>query len=166
MTRIKQQKHPSSRGSGKKASKSVGAAKAERKPHRWRPGTVALRQIRQLQKGGELLTAKKPFQRLVREIAGEVRADMRFERTALLALQEAAEQHLTALFENAQRLAVHGKRITVRPEDMQLVRHINGDEQQLTSIDLQSLFKGQASSEPNETTAAAEAAAATAHVYD
>ena len=65
-----------------------------KKPHRYRPGTVALREIRRYQKSTELLIRKLPFQRLVREIAQEFKTDLRFQGSAVLALQEAAEAYL------------------------------------------------------------------------
>jgi len=68
-------------------------------PHRYRPGTVALREIRKYQKSTELLIRKLPFQRLVREIAQDFKTDLRFQSSAVLALQEAAEAYLVGLFE-------------------------------------------------------------------
>ena len=62
-----------------------------KKPHRYRPGTVALREIRRFQKSTELLIRKLPFQRLVREIAQDFKTDLRFQSAAVGALQEAAE---------------------------------------------------------------------------
>jgi len=59
-----------------------------KKPHRYRPGTVALREIRKYQKSTELLIRKLPFQRLVREIAQDFKTDLRFQSTAIMALQE------------------------------------------------------------------------------
>jgi histone H3 len=58
-----------------------------KKPHRWRPGTVALREIRKYQKSTELLIRKLPFQRLIREIAQDFKTDLRFAGTALMVLQ-------------------------------------------------------------------------------
>ena len=75
----------------KAARKSAPAAGGVKKPHRYRPGTVALREIRRYQKSTELLIRKLPFQRLVREIAQEFKTDLRFQGSAVLALQEAAE---------------------------------------------------------------------------
>ena len=111
-----------------------------KKPHRYRPGTVALREIRRYQKGTELLIRKKPFQRLVREIMedlprrgytrvsylGQVQKDPpdRWQSTALLALQEAAEAFLIEFMEATNECAIHAKRVTIMPKDMQLVRRI------------------------------------------
>ena len=96
------------------------------KPHRWRPGTKSLRCIRRLQKSTNLLIPKLPFQRLVKEIAQEMLTDIRFQSSAILALQEASEQFLIALFEDTQLLAIHAGRITIKPEDMQLARRVRG----------------------------------------
>ncbi|WIA20546.1 hypothetical protein OEZ85_004938 [Tetradesmus obliquus] len=78
----------------KAARKSAPATGGEKKPHRYRPGTVALREIRKYQKSTELLIRKLPFQRLVREIAQDFKTDLRFQSSAVLALQEAAEAYL------------------------------------------------------------------------
>ena len=83
----------------KAARKSAPATGGVKKPHRYRPGTVALREIRRYQKSTELLIRKLPFQRLVREIAQDFKTDLRFQGSAVLALQEAAESYLTGLFE-------------------------------------------------------------------
>ena len=98
-----------------------------KKPHRFRPGTVALREIRHYQKSTDLLIKKAPFQRLVREIAMEAADDAhRFQVSALEALQEAAETFLVALFENANLCAIHAKRVTLMPKDIVLARRIGG----------------------------------------
>ena len=98
-----------------------------KKPHRYRPGTVALRQIRRYQKSTELLIRKLPFQRLVREIAQEFKSDLRFQHTAVLALQEAAESYLVGIFEDTNLCAIHAKRITILPKDICLARRIRGE---------------------------------------
>lgn len=97
------------------------------KPHRYRPGTVALREIRKYQKSTDLLLRKLPFQRLVREIAQDFRTDLRFQSTAVLALQEASEAYLVGLFEDTNLCAIHAKRVTIMPKDMQLARRIRGE---------------------------------------
>ena len=96
-------------------------------PHRYRPGTVALREIRKYQKSTDLLIRKAPFQRLVKEIAQEFKSDLRFQSTAVLALQEAAEAYLVGLFEDMNACAIHAKRVTIMPKDMQLARRIRGE---------------------------------------
>ncbi|KAE8099943.1 hypothetical protein FH972_017886 [Carpinus fangiana] len=95
-----------------------------KKPHRYRPGTVALREIRKYQKSTELLIRKLPFQRLVREIAQNFKTDLRFQSHAVLALQEAAEAYLVGLFEDTNLCAIHAKRVTIMPKDIQLARRI------------------------------------------
>lgn len=112
-----------------KAAKKVSAPTSGgvKKPHRFRPGTVALREIRKYQKSTELLVRKLPFQRLVREIAQEYKTDLRFQSSAVLALQEAAEAYLVSLFEDTNLCAIHAKRVTIMPRDMQLARRIRGE---------------------------------------
>ena len=80
--------------------KSAPAMGGVKKPHRYRPGTVALREIRKYQKSTDLLIRKLPFQRLVREIAQDFKNDLRFQSAAILALQEASEAYLVSLFED------------------------------------------------------------------
>jgi histone H3 len=106
------------------AAPTTGGVK---KPHRYRPGTVALREIRRYQKSTELLIRKLPFQRLVREIAQEFKGDLRFQGSAVLALQEASEAYLVGLFEDTNLAAIHAKRVTIMPKDIQLARRIRGE---------------------------------------
>jgi histone H3 len=112
----------------KKSRKSLIVVK---KPHRFRPGTVALREIRKYQKNTDLLIKRLPFQRLVREISrdygSQAHNGMRWQSTALAALQEAAEAYLVGLFEDANLCAIHAKRVTIMPKDMQLARRIRGE---------------------------------------
>ena len=122
------------------------ARAAIRRPRRYRPGTVALREIRKFQKGTELLIRKAPFQRLVREIMYELNfkeitrdnetyvianqgyiEPKRMQSTAMLALHEAAEYYLVEFFEWANLCALHAKRVTIMPKDMQLARRIRGE---------------------------------------
>ncbi|CAI2383123.1 unnamed protein product [Moneuplotes crassus] len=98
-----------------------------KKPHKFRPGTVALREIRKFQKSTDLLIRKLPFQRLVREIAQNFKADLRFQSQAVLALQEAAEAYMVSLFEDTNLCAIHAKRVTIMPKDVQLARRIRGE---------------------------------------
>jgi len=63
----------------------------------------------------------------VREIAGEIKNDLRFQSTAILALQEATEAYLVGLFEDTNLCAIHAKRVTIMPKDIQLARRIRGD---------------------------------------
>lgn len=99
-----------------------------KRAHRFRPGTVALREIRKYQKTTDVLIRRLPFQRLVREISQEFKVhchliarshhpqlnitqvDIRFQSSALAALQEAAEAYLVSLFEDTLAAALHAKR--------------------------------------------------------
>ena len=105
-----------------------------KKRYRYRPGTVALKQIRQCQKSTKLLIRKLPFQRLVREIASDSEViksplcgKVRFQSAAIMALQEVAEAYLVGLFEDTNLCAIHAKRITIMPKDIQLARRICGE---------------------------------------
>ena len=111
----------------KAARKSAPATGGVKKPHRYRPGTVALREIRRYQKSTELLIRKLPFQRLVREIAQDFKTDLRFQGSAVMALQEASEAYLVGLFEDTNLCAIHAKRVTIMPKDIQLARRIRGE---------------------------------------
>ncbi|OQR83426.1 hypothetical protein THRCLA_23151 [Thraustotheca clavata] len=110
-----------------KARKTLPTSGGIKKPHRFRPGTVALREIRKYQNSTELLLRRLPFQRLVREIAQDYRTDLRFQAPALLALQEACEAYLVGLFEDTNLCAIHAKRVTIMPRDIQLARRIRGE---------------------------------------
>ena len=98
-----------------------------KKPHRYRPGTVALREIRRFQKTTELLIRKAPFQRVVRDIALKYKKDVRFQSTAVLALQEASEAYMVGMFEDTNLAALHAKRVTILPRDLALARRLRGD---------------------------------------
>ncbi|MCO5607144.1 hypothetical protein L7F22_061337 [Adiantum nelumboides] len=98
-----------------------------RKPHRFRPGTVALREIRHYQKTVNFLIHPLPFARLVREVAAQFSDSVsRWTAEALVALQEAAEDHIVHLFEDTNLCAIHAKRVTIMPKDMQLARRLRG----------------------------------------
>lgn len=131
-------------GSVKTKTSKAGAVK---RPHRYKPGTddvaidsdptlsndvlllgtVALREIRRYQKSTELLIRKLPFQRLVREIAQGFKSDLRFQSSAIAALQESVEYYLIALFEDTNLCAIHANRVTIQSKDMQLARRIRGE---------------------------------------
>ena len=98
----------------------------KKKQHKYRPGTVALREIRRYQKSTELLLRKQPFQRLVREISQDFRADLRWTSDALLAMQEASEAFLVGLFEDANLCAIHARRVTIFQKDIGLARRLRG----------------------------------------
>ncbi|KAK0468371.1 histone-like type 2 [Desarmillaria tabescens] len=135
MARTKQTARKST--GGKAPRKQLGAKVAARKtsaptggvkkPHRYRPGTVALREIRKYQKSTDLLIRKLPFQRLVREISQDYKTDLRFQSSAILALQEASEAYLVSLFEDTNLAAIHAKRVTIQPKDLALARRLRGE---------------------------------------
>ena len=112
-------KPPQKRGAGQPA--------APKMPHRYRPGTVALREIHRYQKSTELLIRRLPFQRLVWEIAQDFKGRLNFASGAILALQEAVEAYLIGLFEDTNLCAIHAKHITIMPKDIQLARRIRGE---------------------------------------
>ena len=115
------QPHPANAGNG------GGNGGRPSKPHRYRPGTVTLREIQRYQKSTELLIRKLPFQRLVREIAQDFKTDLRFQGAALMVLQEAAEAYLVGLFEDTNLCAIHARRVMIMPKDIQLARRICGE---------------------------------------
>jgi len=107
---------------------------AQKKRRRFRPGTVALREIRKYQKSTDLLIRKLPFSRVVKEIAMDMTTGMneygdrglRWQTSAILALQEATEAYLVHLFEDANLCAIHAKRVTLMTRDIHLARRIRG----------------------------------------
>ena len=111
----------------KAARKSARGTGGVKKPHRYRTGRVALREFRRYQKPTELLIQKLPFQRLVREIAHDFQTDLRFQSTAVMALQEASEVYLNGLFEDTNLCAIHAKDVTIMAKDIQLARRIRGE---------------------------------------
>eukprot|EP00804_Cyclotella_cryptica_P002794 CCRYP_009349-RA/>CCRYP_009349-RA protein AED:0.08 eAED:0.07 QI:0/-1/0/1/-1/0/1/0/112 len=108
----------------KAARKSAPAAGGCKKPHRYRPGTVALREIRMYQKSTDLLICKLPFQHFLREVTQDFRGDIRYQATALTASQEASKAYLIGLLEDTNLCAIHARRVTIMPKDMQLSRRI------------------------------------------
>ena len=105
-------------------ARNMGGVK---KVRRYRPGTVALREIRKYQKSTNLLLRKLPFARLVKEITSQFNPDgMRWTAEALGAMQEASEDFLVHLFEDTNLCAIHAKRVTIMPKDLQLARRIRG----------------------------------------
>ena len=109
-----------------------------KKPHRYCPGLLALREIYRYQQSTESLIRTPPFNKLIKEISQEYRicpegpgtppVQVRFQSMALAALQEAAENFQVGLFEDVNLLAVHAKRVTVMPCDIRLALRIRGDQ--------------------------------------
>ena len=136
------QRHGSIKKAQEEARKKSAARKAGKKApaggvkklYRFRPGTVALKEIRRYQKSTELLIRKLPFQRLVREIAADrdvvpphMAGKIKFQSAAISALQESAEAYLVGLLEDSNLCAIHAKRVTIMPKDIQLARRIRGE---------------------------------------
>ena len=99
-------------------------ANSDKKPHRFRPGTVAIREIKRYQRSTNLLIRKFLFQRLVRGIATKIKGDIRFQVSAFEALQEATESYLVKLFQDTNLLALHAKRKTVMSKDIKLAKRL------------------------------------------
>ena len=97
-----------------------------KRPMRYRSGTVALREIHHYQKSTELLIRKLPFNRLMREVAQDFKTDLQFQLGATGALQEVAEAYIVGLFEDTNLCAIHAKRVTIMPKNIQLARRICG----------------------------------------
>ena len=119
--------HPAVAGTGKAPWTQMHAGQKKRNARRYRPGTVALREIRRYQKSSELLIRRMPFQRLVREIAQAHNLYVHFQSGTILALQEYAEAYLVGLLEDSNLCAIHAKRVTIMPKDMQLAQRMRGE---------------------------------------
>ena len=149
MARTKQTARKSTGGKAPRKTLATKAARAAtqippptggvKKPHRYRPGTVALREIRRYQKSTDLLLRKGPFGRLVREMTGTAQEDSkdkidRHTAASILIHQTACEDYLITLLEDTNLCAIHAKRVTIMPKDMQLARRIRGtDYRSITS---------------------------------
>lgn len=122
-------KETASKKIAKKANKAKKSASASgvKKSFRWRPGTVALREIRRLQKSTDLLLRKAPFQRLVRELAENHKKGLRFQSSAIQALQEATESYAVSLLSDTNLCAIHTRRVTIMPRDIELARRLRGE---------------------------------------
>ena len=110
----------------KKSAPAAGGMK-DKKKRRNRAGTVVLREVRKYQKSVDLLLPRASFQRLVRSIATDLNAELRFQSHALQALQEATEAYIVGVFEDTNLCAIHAKRVTIMPKDIQLARRIRGE---------------------------------------
>lgn len=135
MARVKQTAHRSpfktprvqllTKTARKKPNLSSGTGVKRR--YRHKPGFISLQEIRRYQKSTALLIQRLPFQRLVREIAAKYKSDLRYQTAAISALQEACESYLVRLFEDTNLCAVHARRVTIMPRDIQLARRIRGE---------------------------------------
>ncbi|XP_076454550.1 uncharacterized protein LOC143289463 [Babylonia areolata] len=116
------------RSGSSRDKRNTSRGEGQRK-RRYRPGTKALMEIRKFQGTHNLLLRKLPFSRVVREIAVSLfprMAELRWQATAIMALQEAAEAFLVRMFEDSNLCAVHAKRVTIMPKDLWLARRIGG----------------------------------------
>ena len=113
----------------KKTAPAKGGIKKEGEGRkiRFKPGTVALREIKRYQKSTKVLLPRAPFHRLVRKITQDYDSELRFASQAMVALQEAAEAYLVGIFEDTNLCAIHAKRATIMKKDMELARRIRGD---------------------------------------
>ncbi len=127
MARTKETARPAKKALGKKAAKKSSGAAGVKKAHRFRPGTVALREIRKFQKGTDLLLRKAPFQRLVREVATKLKDGLRFQSSAVAAIQEATESYVVGLLADTNLCAIHTRRVTIMPRDLSLARRLRGE---------------------------------------
>ena len=125
--RTKPKRKTTFRAYNPKRRMSAQASGGVKKPHRYRPGAVALREIRRYQQSTELLIRKLPFRSLVREIAQDFKTDLRFQSSAVMALQESSEAHLVGLFKDTHLSAIHDKKVKIMHMDIQLARRIRGE---------------------------------------
>ncbi|THW04918.1 histone-fold-containing protein [Aureobasidium pullulans] len=123
-------KHTGGKGIKTKAPRRSTGTGHVKQSRRYKPGTVALREIRKYQRSTDLLILKLPFARLVREVcismAPAGSGIYRWQSQAIMALQEAAEAFLVHLFEDTNLCAIHAKRVTIMQKDIQLARRIRG----------------------------------------
>ena len=117
-------KAPRKQLAAKAARKTAAAAGGIKKSHKYRPGTVALRDIRKYQKTTELLIRRAPFLKLVREVASKHEPGVRFQQAAVTALQEAAEAYIVNVFEDTNAACIHAKRVTIMRRDMELANRL------------------------------------------
>ena len=131
-TKIKHRYRTYVRRDGRKIKVPLPPKGGVRKPHRFRPGTQALREIRKYQKSTDLLIRKIPFQRLVREVCRGFEKtlgyQLRFQSTALLALQEGSEAYLVNMFSQCNDICLHGNRVTLQVKDIRLWKRLHGIE--------------------------------------
>lgn len=106
---------------------SAATASGSSSARRWRPGTVAMREIRKYQKGTEFLIRKAPFSRLVREAIKKTKESIRLSVSALEAIQDATESYMVGLLSDANLCTLHAKRVTLMTRDLKLARRLRGE---------------------------------------
>ena len=93
-----------------------------KKQRKRRAATNAIREIKTEQRNTNLIVPVAPMNRLISEIASEYKVDLRFKGEAYRALHSAAEEYLVDTFQRANLCAIHDKRETVQPKDVQLAK--------------------------------------------
>ncbi|CBZ25736.1 putative histone H3 variant [Leishmania mexicana MHOM/GT/2001/U1103] len=117
-----------SRSMAKKEAKAMrGGPSGKKYRHRWRPGTVALREVRKYQRSTEMLIARTPFRRLVKEIMSTFKDTMHMRHSAMEAIQEATESYVVSVLGDANLCTIHAKRVTLYPKDLQLALRLRGE---------------------------------------
>lgn len=120
--------HKVSRATAKREAKSSHASSnGAKRQHRWRPGTVALREVRKYQNSTSMLIQRAPFRRLVREIVTTFKDTIRMSSSALEAIQEATESYVVNVLGDANLCTIHAKRVTLFPKDLQLAMRLRGE---------------------------------------
>ena len=109
-----------------KYNKQLNLNKTYKIKKRYRPGEKALKEIRKFQRSTDLLIHKLPFTRLVKEITFTFHHSLQWQGIALEAIQHAAEDYIIGLMGDANLSALHAKRVTIMPKDLQLARRIRG----------------------------------------
>ncbi|CAL8365932.1 unnamed protein product [Arctogadus glacialis] len=120
-------RRPPAQAPPKPPSEPPRSPPGRRRRRRFRPGAKALMEIRKYQKSHALLLRKRPFVRLVREVSESYSGkNLKWQVLALMALQEAAEAFLVMMLANANLCAIHAKRVTLFPRDLQLALRLRG----------------------------------------
>lgn len=122
-------KSTTARNSSSRSSRADQLKGAARRKIRYKPGELALADIKRLQSSTDMLIPKTRFHKLVREITQHVSGassdePMKYQVAALTALQEAAEAYLVYLFEDTNLCCIHARRVTIMPRDIHLARRI------------------------------------------
>mmetsp|Transcript_48396 Transcript_48396/g.96854 ORF Transcript_48396/g.96854 Transcript_48396/m.96854 type:complete len:125 (+) Transcript_48396:609-983(+) len=111
----------------KQKIKDQNKKNVKQKRFRFKPGIGALKEIRNFQKSTDLLIHRLPFVRLIKEITLKFHHSLQWQSVALEALQHASEDYIIGLMEDANLSALHAKRVTIMPKDIQLARRIRGN---------------------------------------
>lgn len=107
--------------------KSVPISTKKRRQRKMKQELSILRDIKKHQLSTNLLLRKTTFSRLVREISEKFKEGLRYQRNAIMALQEGSEAYLVALFDDSNLITIHAGRTTIKPKDIELARRIRGE---------------------------------------